>query len=194
MNQPDIKVAVGCGKRRYPDYIHVDKYPDNINEVVKMDADNLSFTNNMISTLYACHVLEYYDWEDIEKKVLPCWYRVLKPGGILRVAVPNFQSMAILYAQDISQYYENRYRLDKFIGPLFGKMTVGDTTIYHKCCLDYSTLYKLLKNSGFANIHQYDWRNTDTANIDDHSQAYLPHMDKKNGTLISLNVECEKPK
>jgi len=39
---------------------------------------------------------------------------------------------------------------------------------------------------------QPDWEKTEHAIYDDHSQAYLPHMDKKNGTLISLNMECIK--
>ena len=42
------------------------------------------------------------------------------------------------------------------------------------------------------NIFIYDWRKTEHAQFDDHSQAYLPHMDKKNGELISLNVESNK--
>ena len=45
---------------------------------------------------------------------------------------------------------------------------------------------------GFKNVERYDWRETEHAEFDDHSQAYLPHMDKENGTLISLNVECTK--
>ena len=47
-------------------------------------------------------------------------------------------------------------------------------------------------NVGFKDIKRYDWRETEHAEFDDHSQAYLPHMDKENGTLISLNVECTK--
>ena len=50
----------------------------------------------------------------------------------------------------------------------------------------------LLEKCEFKNIHRYDWRDTDHSHIDDHSQAYLPHMDKENGTLISLNIECNK--
>ena len=30
------------------------------------------------------------------------------------------------------------------------------------------------------------------SDIDDYSQAYIPHMDKDNGTLMSLNVEAIK--
>ena len=41
-------------------------------------------------------------------------------------------------------------------------------------------------------VKRYDWRDTEHAEFDDHSQAYLPHMDKENGTLISLNIEAVK--
>jgi hypothetical protein len=45
---------------------------------------------------------------------------------------------------------------------------------------------------GAKNTRKYDWRKTEHAAIDDFSQCYYPHMDKENGRLMSLNVECEK--
>ena len=41
-------------------------------------------------------------------------------------------------------------------------------------------------------MKRYDLRDTEHADIDDCSQAYLPHMDKENGVLMSLNVEATK--
>ena len=38
----------------------------------------------------------------------------------------------------------------------------------------------------------WDWRKTEHSQFDDHSQAYLPKMNKEHGTLISLNVEAIK--
>jgi hypothetical protein len=49
-----------------------------------------------------------------------------------------------------------------------------------------------LKTIGFDKIYKYDWRNTEHSDIDDFSQCYLPHMDKENGKLMSLNVEAIK--
>jgi hypothetical protein len=49
-----------------------------------------------------------------------------------------------------------------------------------------------LKSCGFFNIIKFDWRETEHSDFDDHSQAYIPHMDKTNGTLISLNIETLK--
>ena len=69
---------------------------------------------------------------------------------------------------------------------------MGDKKIYHKTVYDEASLSKVLSNSGFVNMRRYNWRDTEHSHIDDHSQAYLPHMDKDKGQLISLNIECIK--
>ena len=53
-------------------------------------------------------------------------------------------------------------------------------------------LKKILEEVGFKNIKRYDWKNTIHKHYDDYSQAYIPHMDKENGILMSLNVEAVK--
>ena len=69
---------------------------------------------------------------------------------------------------------------------------MGEETIYHKTTYDFKSLKLLLENLNMKNVIEYDWRETEHSEFDDHSQAYIPHMDKDNGTLISLNVECIK--
>ena len=71
-------------------------------------------------------------------------------------------------------------------------MPMGEHMIYHKCTYDFESLENLLNSCQFKECVLYDWRETEHSNFDDHSQAYLPHMDKENGILISLNVECVK--
>ena len=149
------------------------------------DIINLPYDDNSVDVIYASHVIEYFDRDEI-KEVLLKWYQKLRPGGILRIAVPDFYAMVELY-------FENDVDLSKLLGPLYGKMKMGDTTIYHKTTYDYVSLKRLLEDVGFVYPQGYNWQQTDHAHIDDHSQAYIPHMDKKNGTLISLNVECFKP-
>ena len=69
---------------------------------------------------------------------------------------------------------------------------MGFETIYHKTAYDHTSLRNLLYNVGFIAVRHWDWRKTEHSQFDDHSQAYIPHMDKENGTLISLNVEAVK--
>lgn len=178
------KLHIGCGKRDFgSEWVHIDGA--NFHHIEHHDITNLSqYKDNVVDLIYASHVLEYFDREEV-KDVLKEWHRVLKPNGILRLAVPNFRALHYVY--------ESNYDLNYILGPLYGKMQMGDKTIYHKTCYDFESLKSVLLDCGFRNVGGYDWRETEHAKFDDHSQAYmLPKGDKKNGILISLNVECKK--
>ena len=41
-------------------------------------------------------------------------------------------------------------------------------------------------------VERYEWRDVSHSNIDDFSQAYLPHMEKESGMLMSLDMEAIK--
>lgn len=178
------KINIGCGWRNFgDDWIHIDG--GDYKHLDYNDIANLSqFADNSMELVYASHVIEYFDRQQVIP-LLTEWKRVLKPYGVLRLAVPNFPVLAQLYLS-------RKIDLDKVLGPLYGKMTMGSETIYHKTTYDFYSLKKLLSDLDFCNIRKYDWRKTEHAQFDDHSQAYIPHMDKINGRLISLNVECLK--
>lgn len=178
-----IKVNMGCGWRNFgPDWIHIDG--GNYDHLDYKNITKLGFEDNTVDLIYASHVIEYFDREEIVG-VLKEWIRVLKPKGILRLAVPNFKAM-------VNIYLNSSYPLDKFLGPLYGKMDMGKSKIYHKTTYDFNSLKSLLKNLEMRNIKTYDWKQTEHSKYDDHSQAYIPHMDKEKGILISLNVEAIK--
>ncbi|HEY4120265.1 MAG TPA: hypothetical protein VGM56_20510, partial [Byssovorax sp.] len=114
--------------------------------------------------------------------------RVLAPGGVLRLAVPDFEALVRLYLES--------GEIQKVLGPVFGswkiKTTAGNEHIYHRVAYDYRSLERTLLGAGFTGVRRWNWRETEHAHIDDFSQAYHPHMDKANGTLVSLNVEAVK--
>ena len=178
-----MKLHLGCGKRDFgPDWINIDggNYP----HLHSHDITKLPFEDNSVELIYASHVIEYFDQTEV-LDLLAEWRRVLVEGGTLRVAVPNFYEIARLYLV-------RRHELNKFIGPLFGRHQMGNTTIYHKTTYDEYSLTDILDIVGFKNCRRYNWRQTEHAQFDDHSQAYIPHMDKDHGTLISLNIEALK--
>ena len=178
-----MKLHLGCGKRNLgEDWVHIDG--GNHEHLRSHDITTLPFEGGTVELVYASHVLEYFDREEAVD-VLKEWKRVLVPEGTLRVAVPDFEAMVRLYV-------ETSASLDKFLGPLYGRMNMGDKKIYHKTVYDEYSLKALLFENGFRNIVLYNWRDTEHSHIDDHSQAYLPHMDKESGALMSLNVECRK--
>ena len=222
VNQSKLQFHLGCGKRNFgPDWIHLDGcgssmwqskeyehiqgntiypltyyyrksvYPmdENLitNKVIWCPDTKTYISDNSADLIYASHVLEYFDRQEAEK-VLKDWFSKLKSGGLLRLAVPDFDAMARLYLA-----WKNKVDLDLILGPLYGRMEMSGKTIYHKTVYDLPSLTKILKKVGFSKVKPYNWSITPPHDkIDDHSQAYLPHMDKENGTLISLNVEAVK--
>jgi len=181
-----IKLHLGCGWRNFgKDWVHIDdgdyEHLDYKTNITKLPM----FKNDTVDVIYTSHVIAYFNREEIGD-VLGEWNRILKPNGILRIATPDFKSMMNLY------HTNNNISLESLLGPLYGKMDMGRKTIYHRTIYDYISLKNVLNQSNFKDVCCYDWGDTDHAKFDDHSQAYLPHMDKKNGKLISLNVECKK--
>lgn len=180
-----IKIHLGCGKRDWPGWYNVDivNYP----HVHHKDITKLPFPNDSCDLLYASHLICYFDRDEIIP-ILKEWRRVLKPNGYLRLAVPDMRIMAMLY-------FYKKFDLESFLGPIFGKISDGNNNFfYHKTGYDFHSLKEILVKSGFHDIHRYNWRKTEHSSFDDQSQAYLPKMDKDNGVLISLNVQCTKEK
>lgn len=183
-----MKLHLGCGKRYIPGFVHIDlaDYP---HIDYKSDISDLSmFKGGSVDLIYCCHALEYFDRQEAQEKVLPEWHRVLRRGGVLRLAMPDFEALIKVYKD---------YRdLNKLLGPLYGRITIktpqGERIVYHKTVYDFDSLREVLESAGFRNIHRYDWRETIHRDYDDFSQAYIPHMDKEHGILTSLNVEAEK--
>jgi predicted SAM-dependent methyltransferase len=180
-----IKLHLGCGKRDFgKDWVHIDG--EHLPHVLHNDVTKLPFQTGTVDLIYASHLLSYFNRKEA-LFVLVEWNRALKPGGVLRLAVPDFEAMARIYTMA-----PDSYPIESFLGPIYGQMPLGNTTIYHKTAYDYRSLSVLLEESGFKHVGLYDWRHTEHAHIDDHSQAYVPHMDKERGNLISLNVEAVK--
>lgn len=182
-----MKLHLGCWHRYIPGFVHVDLC-DLPHIDYKSSIERLDFIkSNTADLIYCSHAFEYLD-RDQAVVALTEWHRVLKPGGILRLSVPNFESLINIY--------QKTGDLNKILGPLFGRMVIENSdpkvVIYHKTVYDPTSLINLLSKSGFIDSAEWDWRVTEHSHIDDHSQAYFPHMDKANGLKVSLNIQATK--
>lgn len=182
MTMPITKLHLGCGTRHIPGWFHVDalNYP-HINH--RGPVEELSFIpDGTVELIYASHVLEHFG-RMAYMDVLREWRRVLAPGGVLRLAVPDFGAAAQLYMSG---------SLARGIEDIRGLICGGqrDQYDFHSMIFDEADLTRALKETGFAEVRRWDWQATEHRSLDDYSQAYIPHMDKDNGTLVSLNIEA----
>lgn len=191
------KLHLCCGSRDFgADWISVDgnSFP-HIDYRVR-DLNVLPFEDERFDLIYCSHAIGYFDREEIVP-ILKEWMRVLKKGGTLRLATPDFDSINYLYRR-------GKFKLNELLGLLYGKWPFesGNTQkhIYFKTTYDFVSLRDLLTSIGFSQINLYDFRDTEHSEFDDHSKAHLPHIqssiqtgvftDKQ--TLVSLNVQCRK--
>ena len=179
-----MKLHLGCGQRHIPGFVHVDILPAAHVNIVG-PVEKLPMADCSVSLIYASHILEHFG-RNKYNAVLKEWFRVLEPGGILRLAVPDFAACAALY-------YESGLtdRLTGLIGLLVGGQR--DDYDFHKMIFDEELLRLDLVQTGFAEVRRWDWRTTEHASFDDYSQAYIPHLHKEDGRLMSLNLEAVKP-
>jgi len=176
-----MKLHLGCGSKFIPGFVHVDLL-EHPHIDFRVPVNRLTFAQDKsVELIYASHVLEHFGRNEVDQ-VLQEWFRVLKDGGILRIAVPDFEA--------VSYRYQKTGELQELIGLVSGGQR--NEYDYHKMVFDEKLLREKLLCAGFISVSRYDWRATDHAWMDDYSQAYLPHMDKEHGQLMSLNVEAVK--
>jgi len=177
-----MKLHLGCGNKILKGYVNVDIRPETGCDVID-DVELLDkFKDNSADEIYACHVLEHFGRHEY-MFVLQRWFDVLKPGGLIRISVPDLE--AVFY-----QYANKNFSLSQLMGFIYGGQTYNEN--YHYVGFDFNTLKEDLELIGFRNISKWDWKLTDHADVDDYSQAYLPHMEKESGVLMSLNIQAFK--
>ena len=81
------RLHLGCGSRRAPGFCNVDITPQPSVDIVDDVARLGRFQDNYAELIYACHVLEHFSHSEA-RTVLRSWYRVLEPGGEIRISVP----------------------------------------------------------------------------------------------------------
>ena len=148
-------------------------------------SDLSQFSEGSVDVIYASHLLEYFDASEAVE-VLSEWRRVLKPGGLIYLAVPDFKALRKIYEQTDD--------LSKILGPLFGKMESDVGTIYHRTVYDKGSLFSVLEQVGFGELEEYDpiaFLGNFDATYDDHSLAFFPQMDRS-GIQVSLCVKGTK--
>lgn len=87
---------VGCGNSFHQDWVNIDINTNN-KSVIKHDIKTgLPFENETFKVVYCSHVLEHFD-PDSAEKITNEIFRVLMKGGIVRILVPDLESICRNY-------------------------------------------------------------------------------------------------
>ncbi len=151
-----VRLNLGAGEMELPGFINIDRRSGG-------EVYPLPYADASVDEVRASHVLEHFGHHQV-MTVLREWVRVLKPGGLIRVAVPDFAYVARAYIAGETMNAQ---------GYVMGGQT--DENDAHHCIFDEPVLRRMLREAGCDRIERW------TSEIRD--CASLP---------VSLNLQARK--
>lgn len=136
---------VGSGEINDARFINVDARPLKHIHFVTRSLTLLEFPDASVDLVYACHVLEHVSHR-LLPQVLANWVRVLKPGGTLRLSVPDFDKL-------VTSYIDSDRQVERIITPLMGGQDYE--TNYHYCVFNAAYLHRQLEKAGVTEIRPW---------------------------------------
>lgn len=171
------KLHIG-GQVRTPGWEVIDANPGPCVDHVGNAGDLSRFESATFTDVYASHVLEHFDYNNDLVAALKEWRRVLVPGGMLHVSVPDLDILARLFCERQQLSPQDRFMAMRM---MFGGHV--DRYDYHLVGLNDEFLIQYLLAAGFKNISRVEALGL----FDDTSTATL------RGVPISLNMTAINP-
>lgn len=167
------KLQIGAGLNYLNGWLNVDYLPSS-DKIIFLDVtEKFPFKDNTFDYILAEHMIQELTYDQACFMLKEC-YRILKPGGKIRVSIDDLEILVGIYKKekdDIQKYYI------KWITDVFLKVRGID--IYSECfvvnCFFYNfkskfnydriTLQNTLEKAGFINITKYEPGKSDDENL-----------------------------
>lgn len=176
-----IKLHIGCGKNYFEGWINIDNNSDfNISKLdLNWDLRNgIPFKDNTVDYIYNEHFLEHLDPQE-GLLALKEFKRVLKSGGVLRIAMPDLKEMINLYNNE-NWFEDTREGLAKsglsFIKTKAEFLNINFREWGHKWLYDWEELERRLAEAGFSLIIKCSLRdsnNDELINLETRNESTL---------------------
>ena len=93
------KLQLGCGRNWLEGWLNSDYFP-RTSDILQLDVTvALPFENDTFDNIFSEHVIEHISYPEGAYMLEEC-FRVLKPGGVLRVGTPDLAFLVNLYRED----------------------------------------------------------------------------------------------
>lgn len=93
---------IGCGSSFHPEWTNIDLVSSSPNVQSHDVRKGLPYPDRYFDACYSSHVLEHHIQTDAKNLVSEC-FRVLKPQGVIRIVVPDLESIVKSYLHTLEQ-------------------------------------------------------------------------------------------
>src|SRR5262245_50485145 len=153
-----LKLHLGCGSNLKPGWLNIDLF--NPDADLSLDLrEPWPFPDSSVQLIYSEHFLEHLEFPTQTGHVLGESFRVLEPGGIFSVGVPDVVRHFAPYLEGDTEYFAGAWNPGY---PPWLKIPMhrinytfhqfGD----HKYGYDEEILGLALRNAGFTSVHRRD--------------------------------------
>lgn len=151
-----LKLNLGCGKNVLPEYLNIDVLEISAPNYIKHDlSKGLPDYLCDIDYIIQSHFLEHITPSESEN-LIACIFNKLKPGGILRLVLPDFRKMATAYVNNDYAFFDQALHMGS-IAPLgsllevcrYGCFQYTNGLQEHKNIFDAEFTIAWLKTFGF---------------------------------------------
>jgi len=177
------KLHCGAGPIHLDGWLNFDKSKEQEHCEQHGDVLQVHFDDNYFDVIYGCHFYEHLSYPIEAVECLNRFYKWLKPGGILRLAVPDLElavkayvttgDLKFLYGGDFKAYYHKDTKAERL--NFFVKAW------QHSFCYDFETLSLLFQDAGFKNIQKKQ-----------PNESLIPRFNFDRFLTESLYIEAQK--
>jgi predicted SAM-dependent methyltransferase len=142
---------VGCGPFNKPEFINLDySWHPGIDICWDITKKPYPLESGSLEGIYTEHCLEHIEFKDM-KANLREFYRLLKPGGLLRVVMPDGEIYLDIYQRRKQGSNELMPYEEGYISPM---ARING----HKFIYDFETMRRLMEEVGFKSIKKCSFR------------------------------------
>ncbi len=143
---------LGCGPKYLNDFVNIDGNPFNKIDMWLDVRHGLPFRANSVDSIYSTHMFEHFYPDELTRLLDDC-HRVLKPGGGIRLIVPNLESAIQAYSQNRSDWFDPSFpRAFNSLGGRFSNFIFCDGQ--HRTAFDFTCLDEVLQKAGFRAVEK----------------------------------------
>lgn len=193
------KLQVGTGFNGHDDWLNADILPRNRSHIYLNATQRMPFQNNTFDFIFTEHMIEHIGYRSARQFVQEC-YRVLRPGGVLRVSTPDLGVVTAMYANPVAlpvdRYIDFLTRRTEAASSLTKKAFAVNNYFYnwgHTFLFDRGTLATVLEAAGFTTLTWHAPQESDHVELRGLEKHGLLVGDEEFNAWQSMTVEATKP-